>query len=103
MQKISKDTAGILIESSQAKIFSCEFVKRTTGELRTIRGRYGPSVQKGVKGVGLSFSPSEKGLIPVYLMSGDPNRADEATENRRFISIEGIRRLKINGETFEVN
>lgn len=103
MKTITKDMAKAMIEASAGKIFSCEFLKRTTGEVRTIRGRYGPTVQKGVKGIGLAFSPEEKNLIPVYLMAGDENRTNEATENRRFIAVEGIQRLTIDGETFDVS
>lgn len=103
ISRISRATAVALIENSNGRIFSCDVLKRHSKEMRTFRARFGPSVQKGVKGVGLPFSPKEKNLIPVFLMSGDPNRADEAEENRRFIAVEGIQRLTIDGMEFEVS
>ncbi len=102
MKTISKEMAKVLIESSNGRIFSAVVLKRTTGEKRTFRGRYGPTVSKGVKGIGLAFSPEEKNLIPVYLMAGDENQSKESTENRRFIAVEGIQQLTIDGETFAV-
>ena len=47
------------------KIFSVTFIKKD-GSIRKLVGRLG--VRKGVKGVGMSFSPSEKNLMVVFDM-----------------------------------
>ena len=58
---------------SDGCFFSISFVKRTTGELRSMTARRG--VSKGVKGVGLKYSPSDKGLLVVF----DVNKIDPKT------------------------
>ena len=73
------------------QIFTVVFVKRSTGELREMNCRTG--VKKGVTGEGMSYVPSEKGLIPVFDMKAD---------GFRMIAIEGIREVRANGERFEV-
>lgn len=47
------------------RIFSVTFIKKD-GSLRRMVARLG--VRKGVKGVGMSFSPSDKGLMVVFDM-----------------------------------
>ena len=47
------------------KIFSVTFIKKN-GEERVMTARMG--VRKGVSGVGMKYSPREKGLLPVYDM-----------------------------------
>ncbi len=74
------------------------FVKRTTGELRTMTCRGG--VHKYTTGEGLKFVPGQKNLIGVW----EANNAEGATEKDayRFISIEGIKTLKAAGQEYEV-
>lgn len=81
----------ILNGIGDGQIFTVVFVKRTTGELRTMNCRKG--VKKGVTGEGLAFDPNEKGLIPVFDMKAD---------GFRMISIEGIREIRAGGERYEV-
>lgn len=70
-------------------IFRVEFIKRTTGELRTMVCRTG--VKKGVKGTGLSFDPFAKGLMPVF---------DMQKQEFRMINLESLISLKFKGKTY---
>jgi hypothetical protein len=45
-------------------IFNVEFVKRTTGEMRSMTCRTG--VTKGTSGGSMGYDPREHGLLPVY-------------------------------------
>ena len=47
------------------KVFTVVFVKKD-GSIRKMNARLG--VKKGVKGVGMSFDPYSKNLLPVYDM-----------------------------------
>jgi hypothetical protein len=105
---ISLKQAVELINSiPNGQIFTVEFIKRTTGELRRMNCRKG--VRKGVNGEGRKFDPASRGLIGVYDMqiaarvamlqdAGMPVKDD----GHRFISVEGIRSLACNGQRFEV-
>lgn len=79
------------ILTTHGRIFSIEFIKRTTGEKRLMVCRTG--VSKGVKGVGRRFDTVDKGLVPVFDMQKDQHR---------MIPLEGIRRVKIDGQWHEV-
>lgn len=87
-------------EFPNGKIYSITFVKRTDGSVRvmnTIKG-----TQRGVKGVGLSFDPGKRALLPVYDLQAarrDPERPDKAW---RFVSLESITSVKMDGEVLEV-
>ncbi len=70
-------------------IFRVRFTKRTTGEVREMVCRL--NVSKGVKGVGQSYDPTDKGLINVY---------DMHNRGFRCIPTEGILALTIKGKTY---
>ncbi len=53
------------------KIFTVTFVKKD-GTVRVMNARRG--VKKGVKGVGMSYDPYSKNLIPVFDMQKDAFR-----------------------------
>lgn len=74
------------IRNSSGRIFAVEFVKRSDGTLRMMNCRTG--VSKGVKGVG-SYDAEEHNLIRVFDMHRNAFRT---------IPVEGIRRIKIDGE-----
>lgn len=74
-------------------IFSVEFTKRTTGELRKMVCRRG--VAKYVKGVGRSFDADKKNLLSVY----DMQIADEA-KGYRLIPLDAIVSLRLNGTSY---
>lgn len=80
---------------NSGKIFSCEFVKRTDGTIRTMKGcrRH---VKKGLVGGSLKYDAKSYDLVPVYIMASDENFEPEA-KNRRMIPIDTLRWLKIAG------
>lgn len=67
-----------------------QFIKRSTGELRHMKCRYGVPSPKGGEP---AYSFKEKKLICVY---------DVDKNEYRSIPIEGAVRIKINGEWMEV-
>jgi len=71
---------------AEGTIFSVEFIKKD-GSLRKMVARLG--VKKGVKGVGMAYNPTEKGLLPVY---------DMQKLAFRMIVIDTIQKLQIRGE-----
>ncbi len=97
--KITTQQAAELIHGTDGTVFSVSFVKRSTGEVRDGRFRLGYTVQKGLAGGEAPYSFEEKGLIPVYRMAGDTS---ESVGQRRTIPVEGIIRLKVAGQEYEV-
>jgi hypothetical protein len=71
---------------ADGKIFTVEFIKKD-GSLRKMNARLG--VKKYVKGIGLSFDPAEKNLLPVF---------DMQKEGYRMINASTILRIKIGGK-----
>lgn len=95
-QKISRAVAAQMVrEYSGSQFFSVSFVKRTTGELREMTCRKG--VSKFVTGAGMAYEPSSKGLVGVW----EANTTNDA-KAYRMIPLEGLRAVKMNGNTFEV-
>ena len=81
----------ILAKYKSGRIFTVTFVKRTNGQTRVMNCRRG--VKKGQAGRGLSFSPIKRGLVSVY----DMKKADY-----RFISLEGVTKIVMNGMKYIV-
>ena len=107
MQISLKDAVELIESIPNGQVFTVEFVKRTTGELRKMNCRKG--VRKGVNGRGLNFNPKNRGLISVFDMKiaqrvsmlqreGIPVKDD----GHRFISIEGIQSIVAKGERYTV-
>ena len=69
--------------------FSVDFIKKN-GDLRKMVCRLG--VKKGVKGVGMSYNPTEKGLLCVY---------DVVKKGFRMIVINTIQKIQIRGNRIE--
>ena len=88
---ITPQQAVLLMERSKGRIFSVEFVKRTTGELRKMICR--KSVKKGVNGKGLKFDPLKKSLMTVFDMQKIAWRS---------VDINTLQTIAINGEKFFV-
>ena len=74
------------------KIFRVDFIKRTTGEKRTMICRCG--VKKYLKGGKAAYSFSEKGLLAVY----DYNR-----HGYRSIPIDNVNMIKLAGVVYWLN
>lgn len=72
-------------------IFSVDFVKRSTGEARTMLCRLG--VKKGVNGKGLNFDPVDKGLLPVW---------DLHKKAYRMINLDTVTEIRANGNTYRI-
>ncbi|MCG8430108.1 MAG: hypothetical protein MJA29_02900, partial [Candidatus Omnitrophica bacterium] len=99
MQTITSNHAARLIRESNGHAFSVEFVKRTTGERRTMLARTG--VKKGVTGAGRNYDPASHGLIGVYeVIRGNDGKFTDG--QFRMVSIEGITRLTIEGGDYIV-
>lgn len=63
---MTRDAAIALIASTNGKIFSATFVKRTNGELRTMLCRTG--VTKHLRGGDPAYDANSKGLMFVFDM-----------------------------------
>jgi hypothetical protein len=79
-----------MIRHSNGEIFTVKFIKRTTGEERTLNARTG--VKKGITGNGMSFSPKDNGLVVVYEMN---------KKQYRMIPLENLKELHICGNHFQ--
>ncbi|MDR2875971.1 MAG: hypothetical protein LBV44_08615 [Methylobacillus sp.] len=76
-----------LVQDGQ--IFSVEFIKRTTGELRKMTCRLG--VKNHLRGGSTSYNPSEHNLLTVF---------DMEKGGYRSIPVEMVQRLTVHGQTF---
>jgi len=89
---ITQDEAQKLVKDCKGnQFFTVVFVKRTNGEIRTMNCRKG--VYKGVRGVGLRFDPVKKRLVGVW---------DRVKRQHRFISLDEIKRVSIQGKRYLV-
>lgn len=91
-QVINLEQAIDLIANSKGQFFTVEFIKRTTGELRTMQCKL--FIENYLKGGEAAYNAREKNLIHV---------ADIKTHGYRSINLDGLRKLKIHGEEYEVN
>ena len=91
MQIINTEDAIKIMKNSKGRIFGVEFIKRTTGESRTMSARRG--VGKGVTGEGLKYDPESKQLITVY---------DMHKQGHRMINTETLSRLTYKRMNFIV-
>ena len=88
--QITRDKAKKHIYATNGKIFSAVFIKKD-GERRLMNCRL--NVKKYVKGVGRKFKPSDKGLIGVF---------DLQKDQHRFINLNTLESLKINGVEYNI-
>jgi hypothetical protein len=86
---ITKEEAKKMIHNTNDKIFSVNFTKKDGSARQMVCRR---KVTKGVKGVGMSYNPSDYNLIPVYDMS----------KGFRMINASTITELKIEGINYKV-
>ena len=92
MQTITKDKAKELIEKSNNKIFTAEFIKKD-GSHRLMNARLG--VKKGLKEnpKPQPYEPSKYNLIRVY---------DMQINNYRMINLETLKKLSINKTKYKI-
>lgn len=93
-----KTVKELLKEMQSGKIFIAHFLKKD-GTPRTMKARTG--VKKGNKGIGLSFDPMAKGLLPVLDMDLSQSE-DNINKAKRFINLNTLVWVKINGKTIFV-
>ena len=87
--EISQDQAITMIQDTNGRFFGVDFQKKNSDEVRVMNARTG--VSRYVTGGGLKFDATQKGLIPVY---------DIINKGYRMININGLMRLRTNGETY---
>jgi len=109
MNLINAATATNLLESTRAQgsIFSVTFIKRTTGEERTMNARLG--VSKGVTGVGMAYDPKSRNLMACYdvqkaleMKAQGMDEVEAAKKSYRMINLDDILSLKVGGEAYTV-
>jgi len=90
---ISKEEARELM-SYKGKIFTAIFTKKD-GNRRVLNGMTG--VRKYTSGGELNYSPSDKGLIPVYDL-----KIGNGPKGYRMININGLLALKMGGKQYKI-
>ena len=88
---VREQLSTIIKELAGSTIFSVDFIKRTTGEFRTMVCRLG--VKKYLKGGELPFDPVEKGLLPVY---------DMQKQDYRMISLDTVTEIRVGGNVYKI-
>ena len=88
---IDKETAIKMLRDSNGKIFGVKFIKRSTGDIRTMSARLG--VAKEIKGIGLQYDPESRQLLPVY----DMNK-----KAYRMINLETLSTISYQGQEYSV-
>lgn len=87
----TKHIAALIRNLAGSTIFSCRFVKRTTGQERLMVCRLG--VTKHLSGGDATYEPSTKGLLPVY---------DTQKRAYRSIPLDAIISIKIAGIEYHI-
>ena len=99
--KISKGKAIDLINETKGKVFTVEFVKRTTGEVRKMNAR--TRVRNYVTGEGMKYNPSSKNLITVFDMAiAKTLPKDQRHKAYRHINVDGLKTILANRKLYEV-
>ena len=86
----NKLTLVEFLRASEGKIMSVDFIKRSTGEKRTMNCRLG--VKKGITGAGMKYNPLEHNLIPVF---------DMQKKGFRMIALESVSEVRMDGKVFD--
>ena len=99
--KISRKRAVDLINGTKGKVFTVNFVKRTTGEVRKMNAR--TRVRNYVTGEGMKYNPISKNLITVFDMAiAKTLPKDQRHKAYRHINIDGLKTLLTNRKTYEI-
>lgn len=97
--KIEIDQVRDTIKSiDNGKIFSVTFIKKD-GTERVMNTMNGTS--RGVKGVGLSFDPEPKGLIPVYDLQ-IAKKEENKSKCWRMVNVNTVKSIKAEGVEYLV-
>jgi hypothetical protein len=106
VQVITTRQAANHIRNSKGLIFTVDFIKRGNGQLRRLTGRTG--VSKGVQGEA-RYDAASHNLIRVAELAPATRNEKGQFQGHEFtprafrsIGVEGIRRLAIKGQVYEV-
>lgn len=94
-----KTAKELLKEMNSGKIFTAQFIKKD-GSTRIINARTG--VKKGNKGIGLSFDPIAKNLLPVVDLQL-LKKVEDINKAKRFINLSTIIWVQISGVKYWVS
>lgn len=94
-----KTIKDILKQINTGKIFTVEFIKKD-GSRRIMNCRTG--VKKGNKGIGLSFDPIAKNLLPVLDMDLC-KKVDDINKAKRFVNLSTVTWIQISGVKYWVS
>ena len=94
-----KTAKELLKEMNSGKIFTAQFIKKD-GSTRIINARTG--VKKGNKGIGLSFDPIAKNLLPVVDLQL-LKKVEDINKAKRFINLSTIVWVQISGVKYWVS
>jgi len=93
------NTKKLIKKMTSGRIFTAQFIKKD-GTARTIVARTG--VTKGNKGIGLSFDPLAKNLLPVLDMDLS-KKVDDINKAKRFINLSTIVWVQVDGVKYWVS
>lgn len=92
---INRKSARLILQNhhtnQKSTIFRVEFIKRTNGEYRIMRCRFG--VKKHLKGGELAFDPKDHDVLITF---------DVDKEGYRCINLNDLKKLHINGRSYIV-
>ena len=94
-----KTAKELLKEMNSGKIFTAQFIKKD-GSIRIINARTG--VKKGNKGIGLSFDPIAKNLLPVVDLQL-LKKVEDINKAKRFINLSTVVWVQISGVKYWVS
>ena len=94
-----KTAKELLKEMNSGKIFTAQFIKKD-GSTRIINARTG--VKKGNKGIGLSFDPIAKNLLPVVDLQL-LKKVEDINKAKRFINLSTVVWVQISGVKYWVS
>jgi hypothetical protein len=88
------------LKASGGQLFTVTFTKRSTGEERTLQGRFG--VTRDLKGGTMKYNPRDKGLFVMWITE-DTRRNDGKDNGYRAIPADSISYLAAKGRKFVVS
>ena len=92
-------TKELIQKMNSGKIFTAQTIKKD-GSTRIMTARTG--VKKGNKGIGLSFNPIAKNLLPVVDMQL-LKKVNDINKAKRFINLSTLQWVQIEGQKYFIN
>ena len=92
MEQVTKERAKEMVKNYRSGcFFTVTFVKRSTGEIRTMNCRKG--VHKHLRGGEQRYNPESKGLVCVW---------DRVKKDYRTIALESINTVSMQGRKYQL-